>query len=292
MRGNPAKRHSHLFYNLASYPMLFFVPKVTLVLVLSFSLAGCGVFQILDSEDAEADATPSAKKLYEKAQQYMKSGNYSKSIELYRDLAKRYPFGDYTAQTQLDIAYAYYKSDKAGEAIKAIDNFIKTNPTIPSVDYAYYLKGLVYFTRDIGLAQRFLPTDSSQRNIANAQLAHASFAKLIHHFPTSRYAKDASQRMLYINNNLAMHEIHIARFYMRRHAYIAAVNRASFCLQTYPQTPAIPHALKILQDAYSKQGLETLAADVARVYQLNFQGPPPTPNRTLFSQFWGFIGFD
>jgi outer membrane protein assembly factor BamD len=163
------------------------------------------------------------------------------------------------------------------------------------VDYAYYLKGLVNYNRDIGFIDRFLPTDTSQRDPGSAREAYGNFSELVKRFPGSRYLADARQRMITLNNNLAMHEVHVARFYLKRKAYVAAASRASGVIEKYPRTPAIPYALQVMVRSYTSLGLKDLAADAKRVYQLNYPDGPPVPEHstsTVSHRIWDFIGVE
>ena len=272
--------------------------KFCLICCLGLSLTGCESlknFSFKKSETEEEYAGWSAEKFRKEANAALDSGNYKKAIELYEALESRYPFGESSAQTQLDIAYAYYKNDEPDAAIAAADRFIKTNPRNPSVDYAYYLKGLVNYNRGFGFLDRYLPIDSSQRDQTTAQEAYNNFDELIRRFPNSKYVPDAKQRMIALRNNLAMHEIHIARYYMKRKAYIAAADRASGVIEKYDRTPAVPYALQIMQEAYSKLELPNEAKEVALIYEKNFPNGPPVPehqNATFSHKVWDFIGLE
>lgn len=252
--------------------------------------------------DPAEDVTPeneyagwNTEKFRTEAQKSVDSGNYDKAIKLYEALESRYPFGESSAQTQLDIAYAYYKNAEPESAIAAADRFIKMNPRNPHVDYAYYLKGLVNYNRDIGFVDRFLPTDTSQRDPGSAREAYRNFEELIRRYPNSRYLADARLRMIALKNNLAMHEVHVARYYMKRKAYIAAANRASGVIEHYQRTPAVPYALQVMQEAYTELGMKNLANDTKRVYEQNYPDGSPVPefkNVTFSHRVWDFIGFD
>ena len=274
--------------------------KFLFIFCLSLSLQGCGTLQSLmgsDSDSSEEDeyATWNAEQFRAQAKAAVDSGNYDKAIKLYEALESRYPFGEDSAQTQLDVAYAYYKNDDPESAVAAADRFIKTNPRNSSVDYAYYLKGLVNYNRGIGFIDRFLPTDTSQRDPGDARTAYENFAELIRRFPASKYVPDARQRMIALNNNLAMHEVHVARFYIKRKAYIAAVNRASGVVEKYQRTPAVPYALQIMQEAYTELGMTDLAKDTTSVYELNYPNGPPVAEHkeaTFSHKVWDFIGLE
>ncbi|MBT6795199.1 MAG: outer membrane protein assembly factor BamD, partial [Methylococcales bacterium] len=228
------------------------------------------------------------------ADKALENQNFQKAITLYEELQARFPFGDHAAQTQLNLAYAQYKNDDFEAAIASSDRFIKTNPTNASVDYAYYLKGLVNYNQDTGYIARFLPTDASQRDPINSREAFAIFSELIRRFPNSAYAPDAKQRIIALRNKLASYEINIAHYYLRRKAYIAAANRASAVIKNYQKTTAIPHALKIMQEAYEHLGIDDLAKDAERVYQKNYpNGPPPVyQNTSIIHTIWDFIGLE
>ena len=277
--------------------MRLFLAKFLFAFCLVLSLSGCEALKNFKLESSSADEYQdwSEKKLHTTAKEAMDSGNYQKAIKLYETLESRYPFGDYAAQAQLNIAYAYYKNDDSEAAIAAVERFIKIHPRNPNVDYAYYLKGLINYNRDIGFLERFIPTDASQRDPGAARDAYDNFQELLNRFPQSKYAPDAKQRMIALRNNLAWYEVHIARFYMKRKAYIAAINRASEVVAKYQRTPAVPYSLQIMQEAYDKLGLVELANDVTRVYALNYPDGPPVPEyekRTIASKIWHFIGLE
>jgi len=278
--------------------MRLFLQKILFVSYLAILLPGCEALKNFKFEDSGADhefADWDAKMFHEKAKAAMDASNYMKAIKLYETLEARYPFGAYAAQTQLDVAYAYYKNNDHEAAIAAVDRFIKIHPRNPSVDYAYYLKGLVNFNRSIGFTDRFLPTDASQRNPSNVVEAYENFQELVYRFPDSKYVPDAKQRMLSLRNNLAMYEVHVARFYFKRRAYVAAANRGSYVVKEFQRTPAVPYALQVMEKAYTKLGLEDLAADAKRVYEQNYPDGPPVEEYkeyTIMHQFWEFIGLD
>jgi outer membrane protein assembly factor BamD len=272
--------------------------NILFICCLSLSLQGCETLKSFTSKESDTEDEYvgwTAEKFLAEAKKTLDSGNYDKAIKLYESLEARYPFGDFSAQTQIDIAYAYYKNGDPDNAIAAAERFIKINPRNPSVDYAYYLKGLINYNRGIGFLDRFLPSDTSQRDPGNARDAYENFSELIRRFPNSKYAADALQRMTALKNNLAMHEVHVARYYMKRKAYIAAVNRASTVIEKYDRTPAVPYALQILQDAYTRLEMTDSAKDISRVYEQNYPNGPPIPeyqNSTFAHRVWDFIGLE
>ena len=173
-------------------------------------------------------------------------------------------------QAQLDIVYAYYKSTEPASAIAAADRFIKLHPLHPNVDYAYYLKGLVTFDDDRSILDRFFPKDRSEHDPDAALRSFRVFEELVQRFPESRYSEDSRQRMLYLKNVLAAHEVQVARYYMNREAWLAAANRARYVVENYQGAPAVSDALVIMAKAYRRLELDDLSADVVRVLELNY----------------------
>lgn len=221
----------------------------------------------VDVKDETKDwSTPA---LYSKAKEALDKGDFTTAIKYYEALEVRDPFGRYAQQGQLEVIYAYYKSGEAESALIAADRFIKLYPNHPGIDYIYYIKGLVNFERNDSVFDRFIPLDKAQRDQNAILRAFNHFSELIARFPQSKYAGDARKRMIYLRNNLAEHELHIASFYMKRGAFVAAANRAKRIIETYQRTPAIPEALTILAKSYKIMGLNDLMTDTLRVLKLN-----------------------
>lgn len=268
--------------------------RSTLICALTLTLSACAWL------DSAKDVTKDwgAGKLYSEASQELSAGNYKTAIEYYEKLEARYPFGRYAMQAQLDVAYAHYKAEEPEAAIAAADRFIKLYPQNPYVDYAYYLKGIVNYNRSVGFFDRFIPTDPSQRDPGSALDAFQDFAELVRLFPDSKYTPDAHQRMVYLRNNLAKNETHVARYYMKRQAYVAAANRASYVVERYQRTGAVEDALEIMVEAYKQLGEDKLAADAERVLVLNRQAgrfiddEPPPGEVSLGRKVWDYVGLD
>lgn len=212
----------------------------------------------------------SATKLYAEAKSELSSGNYEKAIKLYEKLEARYPYGRFAQQAQIEIAYAYYKDNEVVSAIAAVDRFIKLHPSHPSLDYMYYLRGLANFNGDLGLLGFVSNQDMTERDPKAARESFISFKELVTRFPKSKYTPDAIARMKYLVNALASHEVHVARYYLKRGAYVAAVNRAQSALKTYPQAPANEEGLLIMVKAYDALGMQDLRNDAERVMIKNF----------------------
>ncbi|MEQ1635411.1 MAG: outer membrane protein assembly factor BamD [Methylococcales bacterium] len=277
--------------------MRFLLIKTLFICCLTVFLSGCETLGLKEGSSNTEDkyAGYNEAQFHKEAKEALQNESYQKAVELYEALEARYPFGDYSAQTQLDLAYAYHKNGDAEASLAAAERFIKVNPRNPSVDYAYYLKGLVSYNRGIGIMDRFLPTDSSQRDINSAQESYNVFQELVRRFPNSKYAPDAKQRMIALRNNIAMHEIRIASYYLKRKAYVAAVSRCNLVIKDYQRTPAVPYALQIMQEAYTELGLTSLAKDAKKIFDSNYpQGVPEiqNPKNGFVYDVWDFIGFD
>jgi outer membrane protein assembly factor BamD len=237
----------------------------SLALVFGVLVGACGMFPDVDETKGW-----SAEKLYSEAKDRLNNGQYEDAIKLYEKLEARYPYGRYAQQAQLEIAYAYYKDQESAQAVTAAERFIKLHPNHPNVDYAYYLKGLANFNENLGIMGHIGGQDMTERDPKAARLAFDAFKELATRFPDSRYTPDAIARMSYLVNSLAAHEIHVARYYMRRGAYVAAANRAQVTLKTYPRAPANEEGLVILVQAYDAMGLNDLRDDAERVMKKNF----------------------
>lgn len=238
----------------------------SLAVFLAMLLAGCGMLGDVKDETA----TWSANRLYAEAKEAMADGVYDTAVKHFETLEARYPYGRYAQQAQLEIAYAYYKSNDIPSALAAADRFIRIHPNHPNVDYVYYLKGIVNFNEDLGLLGYIAGQDMSERDPKAAKESFEAFRELTVRFPDSKYTADAVQRMAYLVNSLASHEVHVARYYFRRGAYVAAVNRAQYALKTYPQAPALEEALYIMMRAYDALGMTDLRDDAERVMRKNF----------------------
>jgi outer membrane protein assembly factor BamD len=238
-----------------------------LLLLLATLLATTGC--ALSPEEGDDISKWGAIKLYKEAKDALDAGDYETAIKDLETLEAKYPFGRYAEQAQLDTAYAYFKFDEPDSAISAADRFIKLHPRHANVDYAYYLRGLASESKKDNPLDTFLPQDSSLRDPSSTRKSYEYFAELVTKFPQSRYRKDAVLRMGHLRNSLAQHEIHVARFYMKRHAYVAAVNRAKYVVSNYPRTPASREALEIMVEGYQQLNMDDLARDAQRVLDLN-----------------------
>ncbi len=236
------------------------------LLTTTLLLSGCGLLG--DKLDPQKAWT--VEQFYRAAREELDSGNNLGAIKLYEQLEAKYPFGRFSQQAQLDVAYANYREGESAAAIAAADRFIKLHPNHPAVDYAIYLKGLTHYKLDLGFLGSWLSQDMSERDPKALRESFDSFKELAERFPESKYADDSRARMVFLVNTLARHEILVAKYYYNRGAYLAAVNRAQATLTRYPQAPANQDALEMMVRAYEKLEMKELAADARRVLQKNF----------------------
>ena len=244
-----------------------------LICLLCLDLTACSYIPWFgDDEEQEPEISEdiSAQRLYQKANGEMIGNRYADAIDSYKLLESRYPFGRYAQQAQLELAYLHYRQGDSDSAVASADRFIKLNPQHPSVDYAYYIKGLALFDKGKTFLNLVLPRNPSDKDPAPLLASFEVFNTLINKYPDGDYADDAKQRMIFLRNELAEHELAVADFYMRRGAYVAAANRAQYVMQKYQGAPAMPQAVYILELAYRQLGIEDLATDANKIYAANY----------------------
>ncbi len=212
--------------------------------------------------------------LYRQAKAALDDGDFETAIDYYGKLGARFPFGDYSAQGQLDLVYAYYKFREPDSAIEEADRFIEFNPRHPEVAYAHYIKGLVNYNRRYGWFDRFFRTDRAERDTTELAAAFDDFKSLVDQFPESRYTADVRERMVDLRDTLARHELVVAEFYFGRKAWVAAAKRAEHVVSRFPSSPSVRPALGIVVRSYRAIGLDDLAADSLRVLRSNYPGHP------------------
>jgi outer membrane protein assembly factor BamD len=256
-------------------------------LALALALGGCGLFG--DKGDPKKDWA--AADYYKAAKSEFDAHNWDSSIKLYEALEAKYPFGRFAQQAQIEVAYAYYKQGETASAITALEKFVKLHPNHANLDYALYLKALVNFREDLGPLTKFVTQDLADRDPKSARESFEAFKELATRFPESRYTPDAIERMAYLIEALARHEINVARYYMARGAYLAAVNRAQDAILKFPTSPAHREALDILIEGYDRMGLPELRDDAKKVLARNFPSDPnahKTSPRTPSGSWWKF----
>jgi outer membrane protein assembly factor BamD len=235
---------------------------LALVAIITSFAGGCSLFPDLGKDET---AGWSAERLYKEAHDSLSDGNYTRAAKLFETLEGRYPYGRYAQQAMLEGAYANYRLGETDTAVAEVDRFVRTYPNQPNVDYALYLKGVVYFREDQGLLGYVYELDLSERDPKAMRESYAAFKELVARFPESKYAEDGRYRMRYLANAMAMHEVHVARYYYNRGAYLAAVNRAQSSLLNFPQQPANEDALDMLVKSYDKLGMPQLRDDSLRL---------------------------
>ncbi len=235
-----------------------------ILLTITF-IHGCATTS--SGEDATEDMDVA--EIYKEASSLMKFGDYEQAIIYYEKLESRFPYGKYAERAQMEIAYTYYKYNEPESSILAANRFIKLHPNHSNVDYMHYLRGLASYDLSKSFFQSLFDIDLSERDPKAARRAFEFFAELIKKFPKSRYNKDAIKRMTHIRDSLAKYEVHVADYYMRRGAFLAAVNRGKYVVENYQRTPAVADALAIMVAAYGKLGMADLAKDTRSVLELN-----------------------
>lgn len=261
---------------------------VITALILTILLGGCSIFgapTVLDETKGW-----NLERLYSEAETKMRERDWDKAISYFQTLESRYPHGRHAMQAQLEVAYAYFKKNEPVLCIAAADRFIKMHPNHPNIDYAYYLKGIATFN-DRGIVEKLTRQQVSDRDPKAMRASFFALKELVTRYPESRYTKDASLRMTYLVNQLAEHELHVARYYMKRKAYVAALNRAQFAIENYPDSSAIEEALVILISAYDLLEMEDLKQDTLRVLQTNYPnsamlGTAVPQDERVWWKFW------
>ncbi len=246
---------------------------------LGLALSACSSTGTVD-KDTQITQDWSVQRLYNEAHDELNSGNYNRAEKLYEILQSRFPFGPYAEQAQLDTAYAYYKDDEPEKALAAIAQFQQTYPQHPNMDYALYLKALVQLNEDKSFVNRMVKQDWADRDPKANREAYATFAELVKTYPNSKYAADATEKMQTLVNALSGNQMAIARYYMKRGAYLAAANRAQEIVAQYQNTPNVEEALAIMVTAYDKLNQPQLSRDAQRVLAQNF------PNSPYLTKVW------
>ena len=247
-----------------------------LILLLSLLLAAC-------SSQQEGPDYTTEKDFYDAAQRKLRANQWELAIENLQALETNFPFGTYAEQAQLELIYAYYRNYDSEATTAAAERFIRLHPQHRNVDYAYYMKGLASFTEGRGMFERFLQTDLTSRDPGAARQSFAHFAQLLARFPNSDYAPDARKRMIYLRNLLARYEIHVANYYFKRGAYVAAANRGRYVVENFQQTPAVPDGLAVMVQSYHLLGLPDLGKNALSTLRLNYPDHPALNARGEFN---------
>ena len=247
------------------------------------TLSGCSWF---GSEESAAETDESAgmteQEFFERIEASLDSKNWRMAIDNLRLLESQFPFGKYADQAQLELIFALYRSGDYEESIAAAERFIRLHPQHPSVDYAFYLKGLSELSQTQGFFDSFLPTDASLRDPGTARDAFATLTEMLNRFPNSRYAADSRKRLLNLRNVLARSEINVANYYFKRGAYLAAVNRGRFVVENFQTTPAVPDGLAVMAQGYKKLEMPELADNAVRTLAANYPDYPALNSRGEF----------
>lgn len=212
----------------------------------------------------------SAEQIYARAEENVAKENFSLAAKDFEALEARHPYGEYSDKAQLGQINAYYRYNEPALALSAADRFVRMNPRHPEVDYAYYMKGLITYHQNYPFTFRYLPLDRSARDASTIQESFDAFSDMLERFPNSQYAAEARERMVYLRELLAKHEMHVVDYYIRRGAYLSAANRGSYILKYYEHTSVIPRALASMVCSYRKLGMTQLADDALETLRLNY----------------------
>ena len=243
-------------------------PVFVVALVALVAGSGCARMKGMFKDEDKNEGLP-VSQLYDKAHGYMESGRWSSASETWGRLIAQDPYGPYTEQAMMEQAYAEYKAGKHDDAVSTIDRFIRTYPTHKNIAYMYYLRGLSNMARNAVFLSRAFKLDMSNRDLQAPQQAYADFSTVATRYPNSAYAADARQRMIFLRNEFARFELNSGLYYLRRGAWVAAADRATYLLETYPQSEYQNDAVALLGEAYTRMGNATLAADARRVLEQN-----------------------
>ncbi len=243
------------------------VTRISLFICLVWLISACS------SNDEKEEVTDTEQVLYEIAEKQLKSSNWDGAAETLQLLEENFPFGAYAEQAQLELIYAYFKTTDYELAIAASDRFIRLHPQHRNVDYAYYMRGAASFYSETAITTALI-SDVSNRDSGSAKDAFNYFSQLLNRYPESIYVLDAKQRMIYLRNILARQEIHIANYYFRRGAFVAAANRGRYVVENMQGTPAVPDALAVMAQAYHLLDMQDLADDSVKVLALNYPEYP------------------
>jgi len=230
--------------------------------MLPIALTACATPQ-----DSAPDAAGTPEGLYGTAKRALNRGDYLTAIDVFEALGAQFPFGTFTQQAQLEVIYAYYKQDEYDNAIAAADRFIKLYPRNNFVDYAIYMKGLAHFGRGGSPMERFFPRELAHVDQNWLRSSYVEFDTLVRRYPNSKYADDAVQRMAFLRDEMARHELTTARNYYNRGAMVASVNRVTYLLEHFKESKHVPNALALMASAQRSLGQNDLAADTLRVLQ-------------------------
>jgi outer membrane protein assembly factor BamD len=244
--------------------------KLSVVLTLVLPVMLAGLLSACSGLPDDPTAKMKPEEILEQAREEVRNFQYAQAITLYEKLEGRAAGTPLAQQAQLEKAHTYYKDDQPAQAVATLDRYMRLHPASPALDYALYLKGLVNFNEDLGLFSFITRQDLSERDQLAAKESWSAFNELVTRFPDSRYSADARARMVYIVNTLARYEVHVARYYYSRGAYVAAVNRAQQAISDYRTAPALEDALQILAASYDALNMPQLRDDAVRVLATNY----------------------
>lgn len=244
--------------------------QIVFLLSLILALSSCSKWWDKDEEESNPFKGMTEKQLYDESQKSLKKGQYASASKRLEAMETMYPFSDYAERSQKQLIYAYYENEEYPSAAATADRYIHLYPRSKDVDYAYYMKALSNFQQTRGVFAKVIPMDESWRDPGTQTQAYLDFATLIQKFPDSKYKANSLQRMIYLRNMFAQHELNVSQFYFKRKMYVAAIERSAYLVKTYPQAPSAQDALAIMYHANRALGLNKAADDAMAVYQTTY----------------------
>ncbi len=264
-----------------------FCVRIMMLLFVVNLLLGCA-----GKDKGELPSDTGEQQIYKEAQRYLNSRNFNLAVRTLQLLESRYPFGRYAEQAQLELIYAHYGAYEREAASEAADRFIRLHPQHPNIDYAYYMKGLSAYSKGEDFLARFLPIDTTKRDANFAKESFAEFSQVVSRYPDSPYATDARYRMVHLRNLLARQEINVANYYLRRGAYLAALNRGRYVVENMQRTSSVPDGLAIIAQSYFLLDMEELAKDTVKTLALNYPEHPSLDKDGNFQTSYSIDGFE
>ena len=172
-----------------------------------------------------------------------------------------YPQSDWAPRASLMAAYAYWTQNYFSNSVDELNRFIKLYPKNKNLDYAYYLLAMNYYDSIV----------DEKKDLRPLIRAKEYFTLVIKKYPETDYALDGKYKLELINEFLAAKEMYIARHYIKKEKWIAAINRLKFVISNYGTTIYVEEALHRLVEVYYTIGLENEAKKYAQILGYNYQ---------------------
>ncbi len=222
------------------------------LLVITLLLTGCATEKPSLSEQAELD--------YNKGKEMVETKRFGEATAFLDHFTAKHPYSKYAPKAELLRIYASYMDGEAVLSEVLADRFLKQHPTYPDRDYAMYMLAMSHYKERA----------SAERDATHTREAIEAFNRLIKRYPQSAYAADGRARLQQLHNELAGHELTVARYYFSKRRYVAAANRAQEVIEKFQTSPQIEEALYILAASYRRLNLLQEAKDAAQLLRHNY----------------------